>query len=290
MLESMMALMTLAGLAVELALYAAAARGLGLPLACALLGPVLARAAVVALLCALSRSHPRIILRETRALLFIYTWGLLAQRWLAPRDPARVLPGVLPVLFVHGIYCNAGVWHRQLRALRGLDNLFTVNLEPPLAGLDHFAQQLDQRLQEICRATGSARAILVAHSMGGMVARAHLARLKGGERIARLVTLGSPHHGSRILPGAPGRCAGEMRWGCGWLAQLAEDEARCLPVPLTSIYSDADEFVAPQDSARLPGANNIRLEGKGHLELLASPEVHRLVAAEIAAARGARPS
>jgi pimeloyl-ACP methyl ester carboxylesterase len=286
----MMAIFTLAALVAELALYAAAVRWLGLPLALAPLGLVLARAAVVALLCALSRSGFRILPRETWALLAIYTWGLLARRWLAPRDPARVVPGVLPVLFVHGIYSNAGVWHRQLRALRGVDNLFTVNLEPPLAGLDHFAQQLGERVEEICRATGSVQVIVVAHSMGGMAARAYVARLKGGGRIARLVTLGSPHHGSRILPGAPGRCAGEMRWGCGWLEQLAKDEAGCAPVPVTSIYSGDDEFVAPQDSARLPGANNIRLEGKGHVELLASPEVHRLVAGEIAAARGERPS
>jgi pimeloyl-ACP methyl ester carboxylesterase len=286
----MMAIVTLAAVVGELALYAAAARWLGLPLALAPLGLVLARAALVALLCALSRAGFRILLRETWALLFVYTWGLLAQRWLAPRDPASVVPGVMPVLFVHGIYSNAGVWHRQLRALRGQPNLFTVNLEPPLGGIDGFARQLAQRVDQVCRAAGTSQVLLVGHSMGGMVARAYLARLKGGERIARLVTLGSPHHGSRILPGAPGRCAGEMRCGCGWLAQLAEDEGGRLPVPVTSIYSGDDEFVVPQDSARLPGANNVRLEGKGHVELLASPEVHRLVAGEIAAARGARPS
>jgi pimeloyl-ACP methyl ester carboxylesterase len=281
----MMALATLAGVAIELALYAVAARALQWPLWLAALGFPMTRAAVIALLCALSRTSPRILVRETGALLVVYTWGLLAQRWLAPRDPAKVVPGVLPVLFVHGIYCNAGVWHRQLAALRGVENLFTLNLEPPIAGLDTFARQLEKRIEEVCRAAGCAQAMIVAHSMGGLVARCYAARLGGAARIARLVTVGSPHQGTRVAPWGLGRCAAEMRCGGEWLGGLAGEEAARPAPSLTSIYSSDDEFIAPHDSPRLPGAKNICLEGKGHLELLAAPEVHRLVAAEIAAAR-----
>jgi pimeloyl-ACP methyl ester carboxylesterase len=282
-----MALFTLAVLAVELALYAAATRSLLL----ALLVFVLVRAALAALLCALARSSPRVILGEAYALIVVYTAGLLLQRWLAPRDPARVVRGVTPVLFVHGIFCNAGVWHRQLAALRGTDNLFTVNLVPPLGSIDRFARQLADRVEEACRAAGTRQAIVVAHSMGGLAARAWIARLGGAPRVAALVTLGSPHHGSRLAPMAPGRCAAEMRHACGWLGELAAEEAKLASqVRVTSIYSTDDDFVVPQASARLEGARNVALAGLGHLELLASREVHRQVAAEIASARGERPS
>ncbi|HEY6824785.1 MAG TPA: alpha/beta fold hydrolase, partial [Steroidobacteraceae bacterium] len=119
----------------------------------------------------------RLLVNELCALLDLHTRGLLMQRWLAPRDPARTAPGVPPVLFVHGILCNGGVWHRCLAALerRGVQNLFTLNLEPPLASVDCFAQQLVRRVEEVCRATGAQRAIIVGHSLGGLVARACIA-------------------------------------------------------------------------------------------------------------------
>ena len=299
----MVTLAVLAELLAELALYAAAALWLaqahGVPLwTSAVLAFALflgLRAGLLALLyvrAGLGAGFLRFLPGELTALLDIYAWGLLAQRWLAPRDPARIVPGVLPVVFVHGILCNAGVWHRMLAALerQGMPNLFTLNLAPPLASMERFARQLAARVDGACRATGTERAIVVAHSMGGLVARCWIARLGGAARAERLVTLGSPHHGSLLARGFPARWAGEMLCGCEWLEQLAADSSRVTGVPVTSIYSCADEFVAPQESARLEGARNIALERLGHLELLCSEEVLRLVGAEIASARGGRLS
>jgi pimeloyl-ACP methyl ester carboxylesterase len=293
----MIALALFVELAAELAVYAAAARWFeqahGIPLwtsgALALAVFIGLRAGVLALLY-LRAGIPswwRLLGSEFAALLDLYVWGQLAQRWLAPRDPVRIAPGVLPVVFVHGILCNAGVWHRMLAALerQGMANLFTLNLAPPLASIDHYARQLGERVEEACRAAGTGQAIIVAHSMGGLVARSWIARLGGAARTARLVTLGSPHHGSLLARDFPARWAGEMLCGSEWLARLAGET-----VPTTSIYSRADEFVAPQESARLEGARNVALERLGHLELLCSEEVLRLVAAEIASARGARLS
>jgi hypothetical protein len=121
--------------------------------------------------------------------------------------------------------------------------------------------------------------------MGGLVARCWIARLGGAARAARLVTLGSPHHGSLLARGFPARWAAEMRCGSGWLERLAGDA-----IPIMSIYSRRDEFIAPQESARLEGAHNIVFEDLGHLELLRSAAVQRLVAREIASARGGRLS
>ena len=290
-------------LAAELAVYAAAARWLEQAHGVALwTSGVLALTLFIALRAALLASlylkagvpgWTHLLPKELYALLDVYTFGLLAQRWVAPRSPARVAPGVLPVVFVHGILCNAGVWHRILPALerRSAANLFTLNLTPPLGSIDHFARQLAGRVDEACHAAGTGKAIIVAHSMGGLVARAWIARLGGAARVARLVTLGSPHHGSALARGFPARWAAELQRGSDWLQQLAADGARAgVDVPVTSIYSRADEFIAPQESARLEGARNIALERLGHLELLRSEEVLRLVADEIAAARSGRLS
>lgn len=284
----MLAGLILAALIAQLALCAAAGAALwwasGVP---PIAGAALALGAFFALGAALFGG-----LREAYALLAVYIWGQLLQPWLAPRDPPRVEPGVLPVLFVHGIYCNAGIWHRQLSSLRrrGFGNLFTINLAPPFGGIDRFAEQLATRAEEVCRAAGTEKLVLVAHSMGGLVARAWIARGGGAARAARLVTLASPHHGSLRTRRAPGRAARDMTPGGGWIARLEADEARAPSVPGVSIFSEHDELVVPPQSARLEGARNVALEGFGHLELLLAPAVHRIVAAEIASARNEPPS
>ena len=48
--------------------------------------------------------------REIAAVLAIYTFGQVLQRRLVPFSPPVPARGI-PVLLVHGIYCNAGVWH-----------------------------------------------------------------------------------------------------------------------------------------------------------------------------------
>jgi len=234
----------------------------------------------------------RLVMGETGAFLRTYFYGQALQRWLAPRDPVHVEPGVTPVLFVHGIYCNAGVWHRQIASLRGsaTPNLFCVNLGPPLAGIDLFAQQLARRVDEVCSTCGTSKVILVAHSMGGLVARAWRVRMAGHPRVARLVTIGTPHRGSRLARLAPGLCASEMAPGSAWLSRLQADEAAMPAVQATCISSWHDSLVAPQDNALLPGASRLTLERLGHLQLLVEPRVHRRVAAEIAAARSGCPS
>ncbi|HET7366176.1 MAG TPA: lipase, partial [Burkholderiales bacterium] len=121
--------------------------------------------------------------------------------------------------------------------------------------------------------------------------RAWSARLGGTSRAAALVTIGTPHHGSKLARGLRGQAwAPELRHGSRWLEALQAQEAGSARVPITSIYSWHDEFLVPQDSPCVTGARNIALERLGHLALLGSPQVHALLAAEIAAARAACPS
>ena len=125
--------------------------------------------------------------------------------------------------------------------------------------------------------------MVVGHSMGGLVARACLRDPAARARIARIVTLGTPHHGSVLARWGPGRNARQMRPGSAWLAALnAQGPA---PVPLVSVFSWHDNFVAPQDSPLLAGAQNVALAGIGHLSLVFSDAVARRVAAEALAAQ-----
>lgn len=193
-------------------------------------------------------------------------------------------PG-LPVVLVPGIYCNAGLWRwmrRRLKAL-GVAHTWAVTLEPPLAGIDALAERLAEKIEEVCRQSGAEQVVVVGHSMGGLVARACLRDPAARARIARIVTLGTPHRGSFLAYWGLGRNAFEMRRGSAWLATL--NAAGDPPLPLVSMFSWHDNFVAPQDSSILPGAENVPLAGIGHLALAFSDAVARRIAVEAAAAR-----
>jgi triacylglycerol esterase/lipase EstA (alpha/beta hydrolase family) len=195
-------------------------------------------------------------------------------------DPPRA-GGGLPVLLVHGYVCNRGAWWwfgRRLAA-RG-ETVWAVTLEPVYASIEVLAGVLAARIDELCAATGARQVVLVTHSMGGLTARAYL-RDHGTARVARLVTIGAPHHGSVHAHLGAGLNARQMEPGSAWLEALARSEEGKRFPPFASIYSVHDNFVAPQASSVHPAARNVPVAGIGHVSLGFSREVVGLVAGEL---------
>ncbi|HEY8623625.1 MAG TPA: alpha/beta fold hydrolase, partial [Casimicrobiaceae bacterium] len=113
------------------------------------------------------------------------SWPLIAMHRLVIRDPAPA-PAQLPVVLVHGVMVNDGVWFtmRRYLARKAVGAVYTINYGPPYGDIEHFAEQLGAKIESVCAATGAARILLVCHSMGGLVARAYL-RQRGPARIKR---------------------------------------------------------------------------------------------------------
>jgi pimeloyl-ACP methyl ester carboxylesterase len=209
----------------------------------------------------------------------------------APRENTGGGDGT-PVLLVHGLWCNAAVWWRYARWLRaaGIAPVCTVTLEPPLADIERLAQNLAVEIDRITLGSGAHRIAIVAHSMGGLVVRAYF-RAYGTDRVSRLITLGSPHHGSTLAGLSFGRCVHQMRPRNPWLAELANEETGLARLSVVSFYSLHDNLVAPQTSSVLANVTNIPLSGVGHMEMLFRRDVFLRVLAEIrSAAQEPKPS
>jgi triacylglycerol esterase/lipase EstA (alpha/beta hydrolase family) len=203
---------------------------------------------------------------------------MMVYRWLL-RDPLPA-PARLPVLLIHGVLCNAGVWNRLARylAARGIGPVYTISLTPPLASIELFARQTAEKIDAVLAATGARQVVLVSHSMGGLVARAYVRRC-GGAKVRRLVTLGTPHGGSVFAWLFPGESLAQLRPNNPWLRELPPVAAD-LP-PIVSLWSWHDSMVAPQQSAVLAGAENVAFVGIGHNALLGDPAIFARVAEEI---------
>jgi triacylglycerol lipase len=207
-------------------------------------------------------------LREVAALSLIQLMQAFDR--LCVKQDAPVKTTLTPLLLIHGYCCNRGFWWWLKPRLEAHGySIATLTLEPLHGDIDGYAEQVARGVDRLCSATGASQVILVGHSMGGLVARAYLRRY-GEFRVSRLVTLGTPHQGSALAHLGMGRNARQMTPGSAWLKEL---EQTPLALACVSIFSWHDNYVMPQNSALLEGAQNIPLEGVGHLAMAISPRV-----------------
>jgi hypothetical protein len=224
------------------------------------------------------RSWARVVWREFVAIAG-NTPRMIFYRWLVP-DP-KPAAASRPVLLVHGVLCNGGVWQWVCRRLaeRHIAPVYALSYGPPLASIDDFADQVACKIDEILTATGATGVVVVAHSMGGLVARAYLRRY-GGAKVRKLITVGTPHEGSIHARLVPGISLSQIRPANPWLDALGPPAGADMP-PIVSVWSWHDTMVAPQTSSRITYGENVELGGVGHNALLTDPEVARRIAEEI---------
>jgi pimeloyl-ACP methyl ester carboxylesterase len=211
-----------------------------------------------------------------------------AVRALFASDP---LAARIPVLLVHGLVDNRSVFSVMSRSLRrrGFAQVGTCNYSPLLDDVAGGAADLGEHIERICEQTGHDQVHVVGHSLGGLIARYYVQRQGGDRRVASLVTLGTPHAGSRWAHVVPTPLIRQLRPGSAVIQELAEPAPDCR-TPVTAVYSDLDQIVVPAASGRCDhpdlAARNVLVHGVGHLSL---PR-HRRVVDEVAATlAGVRP-
>jgi triacylglycerol esterase/lipase EstA (alpha/beta hydrolase family) len=234
------------------------------------------------------RARLRLVAEEFRA-------SMLMSNWLMARASAatRIYPDseALPVLLLHGYGCNSGYWTHLTPLLDAARiSHATVDLEPVAASIDDYVPLVERAVAGLCAASGAPQVAIVAHSMGGLVARAWM-RSHGRARVARLITLGTPHHGTALARFGLGENAAQMRRGgpgqaeaSAWLRTLDASEDEASRALVTSFYTHHDNIVAPQTSSVLPGARNVAFGGIGHVALGSNPRVLAEVMRELSLA------
>jgi predicted alpha/beta hydrolase family esterase len=207
-------------------------------------------------------------------------WQALGHRAQPDHLPPQAR-GRRGVLLVHGFFCNRGLWNPWLARLRAAGvPCVAVDLQPVFAGIDDHAATIAAGVQRLREATGEPP-LVVAHSMGGLAVRAWLAAGGRGSAVHAVLTLGTPHQGTRLAWLAHSRNARQMRRGSPWLRALAAREAAAAaaagePVRWVCVWSDCDNIVLPPLTATLPGAEHRLLAGAGHLTMVCEPAAYAL--------------
>lgn len=170
-----------------------------------------------------------------------------------------------PVLLVAGYGGSTSSLAALGTALRAAGR--TVQLVPPVGDntgdLRAQAKVLDRTAQRLID-SGAPSVDVIGYSAGGVVARIWAADLDGAAVARRVITLGSPHHGTEIAQLAAGLLTSACPTACRQLAPGGEVLADLSQTPAgphwTSIWTAADDLVIPPNSASLTGAVNIELQ------------------------------
>lgn len=180
-----------------------------------------------------------------------------------------------PVLLIHGYMMRGWVLLYIKKRLQndGWNQVYTWNYIPPFKNIPYYADQLGDKVSDILTETGQSKIILIGHSMGGLLARYYISHLGGNSCAKKLITLATPHKGTKLWPFTCSPCGLEMRPGSDFLKNLKPVPARTKTL---SIYSSFDEIVLPYQNCFLSGKNveNKEFDDLGHMRLIYSPKVY----------------
>lgn len=217
--------------------------------------------------------------------LLLYPSGMTQERRAAPTLPPSDTPRLPteekpPVVLLHGFIDNRSVFvllRRSLAQHGGGRHLESLNYSPLTCDIRAAAELLGRHIEDICERTGQERVDVVGHSLGGLIARYYVQRLGGDHRVRTLVTLGTPHGGTRAVPLADAHpIVRQMRPGSEVLEELQEPAPDCR-THFVAFWSDFDQVMDPLETARVDHpdlmAQNIRVTGIGHLALPVHPAV-----------------
>lgn len=187
-----------------------------------------------------------------------------------------------PVLLVHGMVDNGSIFTLLRRSLhrRGFGQVRTVNYSVFTSDVRSAADALGRAVQQACADTGYERVHVVAHSLGGVVARHHVQRQGGDARVHTLVTLGAPHGGTGAARVLPLPLCRQLRPDSDLIAELAEPAPGCR-TRFVAVWSDLDQLIYPKVNARIEhpdlDATNVLVRGVGHMSLPVHPQVARVL-------------
>jgi pimeloyl-ACP methyl ester carboxylesterase len=192
----------------------------------------------------------------------------IAERSLLATDPAAAST---PIVLIHGVVDNRTIFTMLRRGLRrrGFASIRTFSYGPQTHDMRSAAEALGTYVERVCEETAADQVHIVGHSLGGLIARYYV-QTGGSPRVHTVITLGTPHLGTRTAKLVPHPLIRQMRPESETIAELAAPAPDC-DTRFIAFYSDVDQMIIPADHARVEHpdlrAVNIRVAGLGHLSL-----------------------
>jgi pimeloyl-ACP methyl ester carboxylesterase len=181
------------------------------------------------------------------------------RRWWEPRlDPDCPAP---PIILLHGLYHNVSAWtlYRRWLAAAGFSNIVLMGYSSWNQSFHALVKRLEQLIAQMEERFPDKPPILIGHSLGGLVARACVHSPKNPSRVGGVITLGTPHQGSRMAALGLGKLARSIIYRSALIREL-ELGAEKADVPCIALYSPIDNMVLPSSALQTACAGWIHQE------------------------------
>ena len=213
----------------------------------------------------------------------LYPIGLFWHRKPSPLTP-DAKPDKTPVILVHGLNDNASVllflYHRLQKQGYPVLTFSYYSLFVPLETIetrfDDFAHMVEVSFP-------GHKPVFIGHSLGGLLIRRWLMKPENEARPLGVITLATPHAGSKMAMFAPGALAKKLMPGSDMIATLKE-AAPSGSVPCVSLVSPIDEAVLPAASLVPPEGWKMRITNRAsHHSMLFCSRVFKTLLEELRA-------
>jgi triacylglycerol lipase len=147
--------------------------------------------------------------------------------------------------------------------------------------LDTVMEQFEQHIRQIEGVYPNRKPVLIGHSLGGVLIRAWLLNPDNHKRIAGVITLGTPHGGSRLAMLGFGAMVKHITPQADLIKALKNAE-RIDALPCVSLLSSTDEMVLPSENLLPPNEWQARLiHNVNHYGLLTNSMIGQAILREL---------
>ena len=225
---------------------------------------------------------------EAMRIYSIIHWAIVQKKNPNPFQAAKNLARPVVVL-VHGLYDKPSSWLLMVYYLEKTGYKVVTFSYKSLKGTNEtIVKEFDSFMSLVDASFPEQKRLCIGHSLGGLILRSWLAQPGNEAKVSGLITIGSPHKGSRLAVFAPGHVSRCLLPTSTFVESLAA--APALSIPCVAFVSGEDEMVLPAANLLPPEGWKMVLVGKGgHLAQIFCPRTIKSIIREIAEMPGLQP-
>jgi pimeloyl-ACP methyl ester carboxylesterase len=178
-----------------------------------------------------------------------YPFGLFRRFW----TPKQICAAGPVIILTHGLYHNASAWLLFRSRLRnaGFKNVFAMNYWSFFTSFEKTLEKFENFVAEARKAVPDQPVYLIGHSLGGLLSRVYAERARDGAVPSAVITMGSPHQGSKVAAFGIGKLASSLLYRGPLFTELESGPPR-LPCYGVALFSPVDNMVLPPEAMKAP--------------------------------------